>query len=49
MSADRFAWSIVSRRTAACQYGSLAEFAIIVERHVAPMDTSSPDADMSVL
>ena len=35
-------WSIVSRRTAACQYGSRAELAIIVERQVAPIETSSP-------
>ena len=34
-------WSIVSRRTAACQYGSRAELAIIVARHV--------DADRHVL
>ena len=36
-------WSIVSRRTLACQYGSRAEFAIIVDRQVAPIDTSSPE------
>ena len=35
-------WSIVSRRTPACQYGSRAELAIIVERHDAPIETSSP-------
>ncbi len=33
---------MISRRTAAIQYGSRAEFAIIDERQSAPMDTSSP-------
>jgi hypothetical protein len=49
MAAACFGWSIVSRRTPACQYGSRAEFAIIVERHVAPIDTSSPDGAVSPL
>src|SRR4051812_36391642 len=40
---------MVSRRTPACQYGSRAEFAIIVERHDAPIETSSPSAVVSRL
>ena len=40
---------MISRRTPACQYGSRAEFAIIVDRHVAPIDTSSPVGVISVL
>ena len=42
-------WSIVSRRTAACQYGSRAEFAIIDARHDTPIDTSSPVGVVSPL
>ena len=34
---------MVSRRTAACQYGSRDELAIIDARHATPIDTSSPD------
>jgi len=30
------------RRTLACQYGSREEFAIIVDRQVDPIETSSP-------
>ena len=33
-------WSIVSRRTDACQYGSRAAFAIIDARQATPIDTS---------
>src|SRR5436190_1864786 len=40
---------MVSRRTLACQYGSLDEFAIIVARQSKPIDTSSPDAVSSPL
>ena len=42
IAAECVGWSIVSRRTAACQYGSRAELAIIVDRQVAPIETSSP-------
>ena len=42
-------WSIVSRRTAACQYGSREEFAIIDARQDTPIDTSSPDGVVSPL
>src|SRR6476646_5189538 len=38
------AWSIASRLTLACQYGSRDEFAIMLARQSKPMDTSSPDA-----
>jgi hypothetical protein len=37
-------WSSVSRRTPACQYGSRAEFAIMVELQSKPIEMSSPDA-----
>src|SRR5262245_10493763 len=40
---------MVSRRTDACQYGSRAEFAIIVGRHANPIETSSPAAVVMVL
>jgi hypothetical protein len=43
ISALTLGWSIVSRLTAACQYGSRAELAIIDARHDAPIETSSPD------
>src|SRR6187549_1342491 len=49
MSAAFDGWSIVSRRTLACQYGSLAELAIIVPRQFAPIDTSSPAGDTRLL
>ena len=35
-------WSVTSRRTPACQYGSRAACAIIDARHIVPNDTSSP-------
>src|SRR5205814_3945011 len=41
--------SIVSRLTPACQYGSRPEFAIIVDRHDAPIETSSPLGVVSTL
>src|SRR6187401_2619107 len=42
MAAALVGWSRVSRRTLACQYGSRAELAIIVDRHDVPIETSSP-------
>ena len=42
-------WSIVSRRTDACQYGSRAEFAIIDARHATPIERSSPVAAVRLL
>ena len=44
MAATDSWWSIVSRRTLACQYGSREEFAIMLARQSNPIDTSSPDA-----
>ena len=35
-------WSTTSRRTAACQYGSRAAFAIMVDRQSNPIEMSSP-------
>src|SRR2546422_7369519 len=49
MSSACIGWSIVSRLTPACQYGSRPEVAIIVDRHVAPMETSSPLGVVSTL
>lgn len=40
---------MISRRTAACQYGSREEFAIIEARHDTPMETSSPAGVVSPL
>jgi hypothetical protein len=42
MAAAAVGWSIVSRRTPACQYGSRAELAIMDDRQAKPMETSSP-------
>ena len=36
------AWSIVSRRKLACQYGSREEFAIRLARQSSPIEYSSP-------
>ena len=49
MAAAASGWSIVSRRTAACQYGSRAELAIIEARQSNPMETSSPVGVVSPL
>ncbi len=49
MSSAASGWSIVSRLTDACQYGSRAEFAIIVARQLTPIDTSSPDDSVRLL
>src|SRR5438445_7745449 len=43
MSARYSGWSIDSRRTLPCQYGSREEFAIIPERQSNPMEISSPE------
>src|SRR5437867_735918 len=43
MSARDSGWSIDSRRTLPCQYGSREEFAIIPERQSNPMEISSPE------
>lgn len=40
---------MVSRRTAACQYGSRDEFAIIDARQANPIETSSPELLVSPL
>ena len=42
MTARMPGWSITSRRTPACQYGSRAELAMIDPRHDVPIDMSSP-------
>src|SRR6185436_7973179 len=42
ISAAWAGWSMVSRLTPACQYGSRAELAIIVDRQLEPIETSSP-------
>ena len=41
--------SIVSRRTAAYQYGSRAELAIMDARQSKPIETSAPDVAVSPL
>src|SRR6188508_1007514 len=41
-SRARDEWSIVSRRMLASTYGTRPAFAIIVPRHEAPIETSSP-------
>ncbi len=40
---------MISRRTAACQYGSRAECAIIDACQAAPIETSSPDGVVNPL
>jgi hypothetical protein len=43
MAAADSGWSLTSRRTPACQYGSRDALAIMDGRHSVPIEMSSPD------
>jgi hypothetical protein len=42
-------WTMVSLRTEACQYGSLADWAIIEDLQLDPIETSSPEGEINPL